>query len=243
MKKRSKLEIDIRNKMSEILLESLDSPVKANIINLIVKYCKSIEKRGEPDVNIAKIFQDKSEIGFSFSDINEILNDLLFQYFFDVRPDNSIRLKHRYSGQLLFICRKIKDYLRFIERTIVFQIDFSNGLQGEIRIGGIMFNESLFFECHEYLEGVWLREKGVRRDFLKGLIHAAVAFYHLEYENIKGTVNYLKRSYTRLKPFKPNFLGVDVNRFLEDIEFFIKSVDQSQSVYLQIKIPKIKIDY
>lgn len=239
MKKRSKLEIDIRNKMSEILLESLDSPVKANIINLMVKYCKSIEMRGEPNVNIEKIFQDNSEIGFSFSDINEILNDCLLQFFFEIGPVNSIRLKNRYSGHVSLICRKIKSYYRILENIHLSQLNLCRGLRDEIRIGGMMFNECLFFECHEYLEKIWLRERGDVKDFLKGLIHAAVAFYHLEYENVKGTVNYLKRSYTRLKPFKPNFLGVDVKSFLEDIEFFIKSVDPSQSVDLKIKIPKI----
>ena len=229
--------------MSEILLESLDNQVRANLIYLMFNYCKSIEKRGEPDVNIEKILQDNSEIGFSFSDVNEIFNNRLFQFFFDIESANCIRLKNRYSDQLSLICTKIKSYYRLLKNIHSIQLDSSRGLRDVIGISAILFNESLLFECHEYLEGVWLREKGVRRDFLKGLIHAAVAFYHLEYENTKGTVNYLKRSYTRLKPFKPNFLGVDVNSFLEDIECFIKSVDQSQSVDIQIKIPKIRFDY
>jgi hypothetical protein len=43
-----------------------------------------------------------------------------------------------------------------------------------------IWNARLFFECHEYLEPVWLEAEGNRREAIKGLIQAAGAFVHLE---------------------------------------------------------------
>lgn len=44
----------------------------------------------------------------------------------------------------------------------------------------LMWNARLFFECHEYLEPIWLEASGNRREAIKGLIQAAGAFVHLE---------------------------------------------------------------
>jgi UDP:flavonoid glycosyltransferase YjiC (YdhE family) len=43
-----------------------------------------------------------------------------------------------------------------------------------------IWNARLFFECHEYLEPMWLEAQGNRREAIKGLIQAAGAFVHLE---------------------------------------------------------------
>ncbi|HEV2391419.1 MAG TPA: DUF309 domain-containing protein [Verrucomicrobiae bacterium] len=43
------------------------------------------------------------------------------------------------------------------------------------------FNQQLFFEAHEVLEGLWLRERGGPKDlFYKGLIQLAGAFVHVQ---------------------------------------------------------------
>jgi uncharacterized protein len=43
-----------------------------------------------------------------------------------------------------------------------------------------IWNARLFFECHEYLEPMWLEAAGNRREAIKGLIQAAGVFVHLE---------------------------------------------------------------
>jgi hypothetical protein len=74
------------------------------------------------------------------------------------------------------------------------------------------------------------------------LIHAAVAFYHLEYENYKGAINYLMRSYKRLKEFEPIYLGVDIETFLVDLESYLKHFDKSSTHNLELlknTVPRI----
>lgn len=48
------------------------------------------------------------------------------------------------------------------------------------------FNQQLFFEAHDVLEELWLRERGGPRDlFYKGLIQLAGAFVHLQKNRIQ----------------------------------------------------------
>ncbi len=44
----------------------------------------------------------------------------------------------------------------------------------------LIWNEGLFFECHEILETLWLKSEGDQRKALQGLIQAAGVFVHRE---------------------------------------------------------------
>jgi hypothetical protein len=44
----------------------------------------------------------------------------------------------------------------------------------------LLFNHGLFFDAHEYLEGVWKSAVGARKTFVQGLIQIAAAFHKLE---------------------------------------------------------------
>ena len=52
--------------------------------------------------------------------------------------------------------------------------------------GVLLWNEHLFFEFHELLEGRWLKAQGRERVFLQGLIRAAGTYIHLAQGNMKG---------------------------------------------------------
>jgi predicted metal-dependent hydrolase len=123
--------------------------------------------------------------------------------------------------------------------------EFKDGIEGEIKRGILLFNEGFYFECHEFLEEVWRKEKGKEKSFLHGLIHSAVAFYHMEYRNYEGAASYLKRGYHRLKGFEPVFLGVDVETFLADIGDYLGLIEKSgfndNLELFKSAIPKIKL--
>jgi RNase P subunit RPR2 len=42
----------------------------------------------------------------------------------------------------------------------------------------VVWNAGLFFECHDLLEGLWIRARGKERKALQGLIQAAGVFVH-----------------------------------------------------------------
>ena len=75
--------------------------------------------------------------------------------------------------------------------------------------------EKNYFECHEYGESLWL-DTG-RPEALKGMIQAAVCLYHLENGNIRGGYSMWLRARQYLQPVRPEFMGVDVNSLIDQI--------------------------
>jgi uncharacterized protein len=78
-----------------------------------------------------------------------------------------------------------------------------------------LFNRGEFWESHEVLEGPW-RES--RSDFLQGLILLASAWVHVQRGNPRGIAAQLRKAERRLAPFRPVYLGVDVESLLAHTE-------------------------
>jgi hypothetical protein len=254
MRKRSKEEIEIRNVLSEVLILSLKSREKSALLYLIFLYCRFIsikDERGRGDpasrpyeiVNLKDLLKNSEGIGWLQSDPKEAYDELSSLGMFEIDSENRIQPERSFQGRISGICSRVSKYWSFISSLYSGGEEFSQGIQGDIKKGVLLFNEGFYFECHEFLEEVWKREKGKEKSFLKGLIHASVAFYHLEYDNLKGTVNYLKRSLKRLKGFEPAFLGVDVKTFTIQMEDYLRSLEASGPDVpesLKNSIPKIR---
>ena len=78
------------------------------------------------------------------------------------------------------------------------------------------FNTHRFFVCHETLEDIWRAERRPLRQFYKGVIQVAAGFHHLGRNNWKGTVNKLESGTRYLEPFRPRYLGLDVQRLIDE---------------------------
>lgn len=72
------------------------------------------------------------------------------------------------------------------------------------------FNRGRFFDCHETLEGVWLRLGGPSRDFLQALIQVSVGFHHLERGNCVGALRTFAKARDRFAAYPARYLGFDV---------------------------------
>ncbi len=83
-----------------------------------------------------------------------------------------------------------------------------------------LFNAGEFFETHEVLEIAWRCASGPMKGFLKGLIHAAVAFYQYGRRNAFGVCSKYHSTHFYLDPFGPRFAGVDVAGLLADMDKF-----------------------
>ena len=64
------------------------------------------------------------------------------------------------------------------------------------------------------LEALWRDTTGRQRDFYKGLIQTAVAFYHWSRGNRLGASALFRSSSRYLKTYRPAYLGLDVDNFL-----------------------------
>jgi len=73
------------------------------------------------------------------------------------------------------------------------------------------FNEGKFFEAHHSFEEIWRGYREPDRDFLQGLIHAAVALEHLEHLNLKGARSQFSKACSKMAAYRPERWGLSVD--------------------------------
>lgn len=75
-----------------------------------------------------------------------------------------------------------------------------------------LFNRTEFWESHEALEDAW-RETG--SEFYHALILYASAFVHVKRGNRHGIAAQLSKAEPLFEPWRPDYLGLDVEAILE----------------------------
>lgn len=108
------------------------------------------------------------------------------------------------------------------------------------------FNDCDFYESHEVWEELWADEQGDSRRFYQGLIQAAVALHHFGNENIRGAkkLNVGCRKY--LDPYRPRYLGLDLDEFLAAMDRCFADVMNSEEQFPEVvidpeRIPEIQL--
>lgn len=89
-----------------------------------------------------------------------------------------------------------------------------------------LFNCGEFFEAHEVLEDAWRTTSGPMKDFLKGLIHAAVALYQYGRRNAHGACSKYHSTHFYLSPYRPHFAGIDVSGLLTAMDDFFDALPE-----------------
>jgi hypothetical protein len=88
----------------------------------------------------------------------------------------------------------------------------------EVLLAGIdQYNEGYFFEAHETWEELWIVSPWPARRFLQGLIQVAAGFVHLMRHEYPGTVRLLGHALEKLDGFRPQYLGIDVEKLATDV--------------------------
>jgi len=80
-----------------------------------------------------------------------------------------------------------------------------------------LIRSGTYFEAHEELEDEWREAPEPERDFLQGLVHVAVAWYHAGLGNRPGCERQLEKAERRLSGYRPHHRGVDIGVVLEDV--------------------------
>ncbi|HJR96263.1 MAG TPA: DUF309 domain-containing protein [Gaiellaceae bacterium] len=86
-----------------------------------------------------------------------------------------------------------------------------------LREGLKLIRDGAYFEAHEELEDEWREAPVAERDFLQGLVHVAVAWLHAERGNRNGCERQLVKAERRLKPYRSDHRGVDVDGMLATV--------------------------
>lgn len=90
-----------------------------------------------------------------------------------------------------------------------------------------LFKRREFFECHDVIEALWLETPSddLYRDLYKGVIQAAAAHYQYERGVLSGARGLFRTSLGYLEKYKPAALGLDVQKFTDDIKQFVAEMN------------------
>lgn len=92
----------------------------------------------------------------------------------------------------------------------------SDPLPPEVVEGFDLFDRRCYFDAHEALEAAWKAEKGPIRDFYRGILQVAVAYYHIQRGNYRGARKMFLRCRPWLAPFPERCMGIDLAQFHRD---------------------------
>ena len=98
------------------------------------------------------------------------------------------------------------------------------------------FNDCDFFEAHETWEELWTEYRGPARRYFQGLIQAAVALHHFGNGNIRGARKVYVSSRSYLDDFRPAYMGLDLEAFLNQYERCFAAVLASTEEFPKIDI-------
>ncbi len=97
------------------------------------------------------------------------------------------------------------------------------------REGIKLFNARKFFECHEALEILWLKEKGEEKIFLQGLIQVAAAFHHQIRRNPEGARLLLEEGWNKLLSLGETRRGVNLDGLRRQLQLWREHLRQDSS--------------
>lgn len=97
--------------------------------------------------------------------------------------------------------------------------------------GWRLFNAEEFFEAHEIWEDLWSETPDQRKKFYQGLIQSAVALLHFGNGNLGGAKKVYLSCRKYLEPYQPSYEGLDVTRFLHDLQHCFQELIDNQEAY------------
>ena len=92
------------------------------------------------------------------------------------------------------------------------------------RLGIERFNNGEYWLAHEALEGAWNEEPAPIKEMYRGVLQAAVVYYHISIQNYRGAVKVYDRSQKWLNPLPDICQGVDIARLRRDLDAAIAEV-------------------
>jgi predicted metal-dependent hydrolase len=98
------------------------------------------------------------------------------------------------------------------------------------------FNQCEFFEAHEVWEDLWQDDSGPSRKFYQGLIQVAVCLHHFGNGNIRGAIKLYHGSRGYLEPYLPEHEGIDLTRFLSQLETCCREILDSTEAFPKVEI-------
>lgn len=200
--------VDLKHLLADLSLEAVRQPDEAAWAAIVASYAGHANEV-EPEVDWETVRQGASRRAAPFAwQPDEEALDFLIQRGLLRKHGERISAARPFIPHLAYLKRQAPRLLAVLaesNRTAEASVDVIRGVA--------LFNGGLFFECHEYLEGVWKATKGPEKDFFHGIVQIAAAFYHFEKRNWHGARTLAEKGIRRLASYPDSHLGVDLGEF------------------------------
>lgn len=208
--------VDLKHLLADLALEAVRNPAEAGWLAVAIA-CAELVTAEQPRVLWRECLKRATVLAgpFEWTPSEADIRRLMARGLFSERGDDLIVLPDRFLPHTAYFNRHAPRVLKAVAELR--GPDLSPEVPNEVRVGAALFNAGLFFECHEWFEGLWKTTEGERKDFYHGIVQAAAAFYHYEKDNIHGCRTLLRKGRRRLASYPTRFLGVDLARFAEDL--------------------------
>jgi hypothetical protein len=207
------MKVATRNLLADLLVEALDDPLAATAFRLLTTYFHAARPHS-PTITVEQLLESITGLCHDAALAKLQTNSLLVG---DFRWGvGQVSLAAAFTAEWREIADKLARYATALQEWSPNENDTS--VQHALKKGALLFNHHLFFEVHEVLEAQWMKESGKEKLFLQGLIQIAVAFAHLENQNLRGAILLLHDGLEKLTPYQPTFLGVALPAFILGIE-------------------------
>ena len=98
----------------------------------------------------------------------------------------------------------------------------------------VLWNNGLFFEFHDRVEGIWKQATGDRRQALKGLIKAAGVYIHSEFNHGQAVTRLAEKSYILIRQYS-HCLAV-----IENLDALLKALKNLDSQPPRLENPALR---
>lgn len=224
--------VELRDRLSELLKEALRTEKGAAPLYLLRSFSGVTRGQGRTEVGRDALVKAAERafcevgIGVAASDaLDELLTAGILRSLAQEGEEARLAPGEELHAELPAATHRVEAYCRTLEilsrRPCRSPHPVERALEEAVRL----FNEGLFFEVHEVLEAVWLAEAAGVRLLLQGLIQIAVGFHHLEHNNLRGALLLLAEGIEKIKRYGPNRSGLELDRFLAQIEDARRSIE------------------
>lgn len=203
--------VDLKHLLADLALNAIENPSQATWAAIAAAYAE-LARAGRPQVPWSEVRKRAAELGTRFGwHPREAARDHLVRVGLLEREDGTLKVRGSFVPHLPYMRRQTARLVDVLWR--LHQTGRRTPHADAIVRGVALFNSRLFFECHEFLEGVWKSTTGAGKDFYHGIVQVAAAFYHFEKGNLHGARTLLAKGLRHLEPYPLVYEGVELGAF------------------------------
>ena len=106
-----------------------------------------------------------------------------------------------------------------------------NKIKEELFFKGIKsFNQSDYYDAHEYWEDLWSDYRLEDAKFIQALIQLSVGYFHISNLNRNGAIGLFNKCIPKLEEYSPEHCNIDISNILECVQTSLDYLDKNDDL-------------